>query len=164
MAAWEALGKVNFLPAITSGEGEFFNVRPAQEVECLALSHSLGKFVLEQKWDLTVPMSLAEDDYRTYSVEQDDLAMANARFCSWVVADYWFIGGSIFLLINPIIRSKDGEWESSYFDSGTIHAVRFLSWAELMIYLCINDIVGDENFLWRGRDEDPTGLSKILFD
>ncbi len=81
-----------------------------------------------------------------------------------MVANYRFIGGHVFILINPLVRSADGEWEACYFDFDAIYAVRFLSFAELVVYLYINDIMNDEDFSWRGRDEDPTGLSKLLLD
>ena len=164
MAAWRALGEKRLMPVVTVGNSEFFNLRNPDAVECLAFCHSIGKLVLEENWELTTPLTLAAGDYRNYSIEQDYLPSYQAHFCSWVVANYRFIGGHVFILINPMVRSADGEWEACYFDFDAIYAVRFLSFAELVVYLYINDIMNDEDFSWRGRDEDPTGLSKLLLD
>lgn len=163
MAAWEAIGKSDFLPVPTVDNSEFFNLRSPYDVECFALCHSIGRHVLEEKWELTVPLSLAADNYRIYSTEQDDLSLSNAHFCSWVVADYRFVGGHVFMLINPLVRTTDGEWEACYFDANAPYSARFLSFAELIVYLYINDTVNDENFSWRGYKEDQTGLSRLLF-
>ena len=164
MAAWRALGEKKFMPVVSVDNSEFFNLRNPEAVECLAFCHSIGKLVLEENWELTTPLTLAAGDYRNYSIEQDDLPSYQAHFCSWVVANYRFIGGHVFILINPMVRSADGEWEACYFDANAPCSVRFLSFAELVVYLYINDIMNNDDFSWRGRDEDPTGLSKLLLD
>lgn len=162
MAAWEAIGRKMFVPVITWSNEDFFDFKQPQEVNVLALCHSIGKYVIGEKWEETIPELLASAEYRVYTPKQEE-PLSPAYFCSWVVADYQCVGGAKFLLLNPLVRTPDGEWEAAYFDTDDVYATRFLSFADLMVHLYVNDVVNSEDMSWHSHKEDPTGLSKILF-
>lgn len=164
MAAWESFGKGNIIPVspLDGRENDcFFNIRAPKDVECLALLEA-GKSIIELKFDETLPRALARDDYYIYSSEQDYMPVYEATVCNFVVADYED-GEQSYLTLNPLVRTDDGEWEAACFDFAAPSSHRFMSFADLMVFLYLNDIEKGDAVFWLSHKEDFTGLSKILF-
>ena len=85
-----------------------------------------------------------------------------ATVCNFVVADYED-GEQSYLTLNPLVRTDDGEWEAACFDFAAPSSHRFMSFADLMVFLYLNDIEKGDAVFWLSHKEDFTGLSKILF-
>lgn len=164
MAAWESFGKENILPVSPLGGREndcIFNIRAPKDVECLALLEA-GRSIIELKFDETLPRALARDNYYIYSSEQDYMPVYEASVCNFVVADYED-GEQSYLMLNPLVRTDDGEWEAAYFDFASPSSHRFLSFADLVVFLYLHDIEDRDFVYWLSHKEDSTGLSKMLF-
>lgn len=67
-------------------------LRP-EDVDCLCVVDSIGRYILDNPRDEIVPMMLSPGSYRNYSKEQDNLINDKTLFCNWVIGEYRFVGG-----------------------------------------------------------------------
>lgn len=114
-----------------------------------------------------VPVLLAEAEYGNYSREQDDLTSAPVMAGAYVVAQKNDVVFKNYLLINPAIRSSDGEWEAAYMDVNMPISLRFPSFAEMVVWFYLTDLslYPDQNIKpWLGHADDTTGLSRLLIE
>lgn len=112
-----------------------------------------------------VPMLLADKGYKNYSREQDDLTSITVMAGAYVVAKKNDVVFKNYLLINPAVRSSDGEWEAVYMDVNMPISLRFPSFAEMVVWFYLTDLslYPDQNMKpWLGHADDVTGLSRLL--
>lgn len=86
--------------------------------------------------------------------------------CSYVVAYFKDSINYCGILINPLVSTKDGEWETVYFDVYRQFALGFPCFADMMSWLyqssmkIHNDL---DEFPWLDHSFDYTGVSQKLF-
>lgn len=171
MAATEALGVRDFLPVpVTPPDGgeesDFFSMLKPENVNCLALHDQyFGEAILDDVYEITIPMILASDKCRDFSEGQGVLPVSDGThlFCNYVVGEYRDIGNEIYISLSPLLRSRDGEWVSCYFARREIIDVYFKSFAHLVAYIYMHDVIGFDDMRWRGIESDTLGYSRILF-
>ena len=114
-----------------------------------------------------VPMLVADANYKNYSREQDDLTSAPVMAGAYVIAQKNDVVFKNYLLLNPAVRSSDGEWEATYMDVNMPISLRFPSFAEMVVWFYLTDLslYPDQNVKpWLGHTDDTTGLSRLLIE
>lgn len=171
MAARKSLSLGDFLPVVADLSSEIeevylFSILNLENVECLALhDKNYGMAFMDGFYEETLPMILASDECRDFSKNQCRFPISDGthRLCNYVVAEYRDIGNEIYVLINPLLRSEDGEWTAWYFSRKELVEVYFKSFAHLVAYIYMHDVVGFNDMSWRGIEDDTLGYSRVLF-
>jgi len=69
------------------------------------------------------------------------------------------------ILINPLVMTKDKEWEAWDFETKSGYAMRFPSFAEMVFYFYMSDITDSDHafdVVWSGAKVDPYHIGKVI--
>ena len=98
------------------------------------------------------------DQYHSFS----EKALSASYVVAWKETPIFHVG----LLINPLVVTSDGEWETIYFDVPNHFSLNFPCFADAMswLYQCSLNLHDDINERpWLDHTFDKTGASKLLF-
>lgn len=116
------------------------------------------------------PEVFSDPEYRVYSREQDDMSMTpslSAYRKSLVVGECEVDIFMSTILLNPLVKFLDGEWEAIFINNFSHYYVRFSSFAELIVCLYLYDPASEaeiDDGFYRDHRDDVSGISKCLFD
>lgn len=165
--AMESLGWPKLIGLFGEARDTFLDFNKLERIEPLAFSDAHYHEVAKEESDKVLSI-FSKDDYFDYSRDQYPAFYFKAFFASFVVAsksDSDSVFGS-YLVLNPLVRSGDGEWEATYYDIYGHFSVNFISFADAISWLYQSNmrLHQDEGEKpWFDHTFDTTGLSKILF-
>lgn len=135
---------------------QHFGVLPVEHVNWFRLTNK-SDVSIWTKHKISVP----DPDYLKYDAGQD-----YARIRTDYVPGLLSIGeepGGHFYTLNPAMRTADGEWEAWLLGPRLPGAIRFPSFAELMVFLYLDDVRKESSSRWRGFSEAGGSCAEPLF-
>ena len=105
-----------------------YRVRPVEEVDWYRVENSRGIQSIIESYSGSDPVS--DEEYFDYSYDQRSPAYRPQYLLS--VLQISDVGDSAVYLLNPEVRTAEGEWEAWFFASWRPGATRYRSFWEMM--------------------------------
>lgn len=125
--------------------------------------------ILEAEDDeLPVPALISKACYRDdYHVNQSPYVPFKSNLASYLIADADFCEKKYYMVVNPLVRFDDGEWEASIMCIEEPGVHRYKSFAGLLVEnFIINCFFNDCEYYpdWVDSRNDPSGLSRLIIE
>ncbi len=172
-AAMEALAWPGLIRVEAEAEDSVVDFLPLREVAqyflaCDDIRNSMGiYFDIDEVYKS--PGEFSDKDYRTYSKLQEELVpyVPPERYhASLLVGSCEYDLFMSRVLLNPLVKFDDGEWEAVLMNFGCHFYVRLPSFAELVVWFYLRDPVSGVQLddLYGDHRDDASGISKCLFE
>jgi len=104
-------------------------------------------------------------DYYQYNYTQDGACTIRGEYLKDLVQIKYTGEELREILINPLVTTKDKEWEAWDFETKQGYVWRFPSFAEMVFFFYMSDVTDSDHAFdvaWDGAKVDPYGIGKLI--